>query len=174
MKKKILMIIAHEGFQQLEYTLPKKTFEHAGFTVVTASNKAGIATAKDTSKAPVDITVEQAIAQDYGAVVLVGGPGTLDNLDNPTTYQLLTQARDLGILLAAICISTRILAYASLLTDVAATGWDGDNELTEIYNEYGVTYLQAPVVTDQNIITATDPSAAQEFADTIIQNLKNR
>ena len=174
MKKKILMLIAHEGFQQVEYTLPKKTFEHAGFTVITASNKPGIATAKDTSKAPADITVEQAIAQDYGAVIVVGGPGALDNLDNPTTYQLLTQARDLGILIGAICISTRILAYASLLTNVAATGWDGDNELSEIYKEYGVTYIQAPVVSDQNIITATDPSAAQEFADTIIRTIKNR
>ena len=48
--RKILMIIAHEGFQQVEYGIPKKTFEQAGFAVVTASNKPGIATAKDTIK----------------------------------------------------------------------------------------------------------------------------
>lgn len=41
--RKILMIIAHEGFQQVEYGIPKKTFEQAGFTVVTASNKPGMA-----------------------------------------------------------------------------------------------------------------------------------
>lgn len=174
MKKKILMIIAHDGFQHLEYTLPKKTFEHAGYTVITASNKPGTATGKDGSQVTVNIVVEQAIAQDYAALILVGGPGALDNLDNPATYQLFTQARDLGIIIAAICISTRILAQANLLTDIAATGWDGDNELTEIYNEYGVTYIKAPVVSDQNIITATDPSAAQEFADTIIRMIKNR
>ncbi len=170
--RKILMIIAHEGFQQVEYGIPKKTFEQAGFTVVTASNKPGMATAKDKSQAKVDLTIEQAIASDYAAIVLVGGPGAMDTLDNESTYQLAREAHDLGKLIAAICISTRILAHASLLTEVAATGWDGDDQLGEIYDEYGVTYVQAPVVSDQNFVTATDPSASQEFADTIVRSLK--
>lgn len=171
---KILMIIAHDGFQELEYQLPKKTFEQAGFAVVTASNKPGTATAKDKSRAKVDITTEQAIAKDFIAIVLVGGPGAMDNLDNEITYQLLREAHELGMLIAAICISPRILAHASLLEDVAATGWDGDEELADIYDEYGVTYVQAPVVNDQNFITATDPSASQEFADTILRSLKGK
>lgn len=172
--RKILMIIAHQGYQQIEYLIPKKTFEYVGFTVVTASNKAGLATAKDKSQAKVDITLDQAIARDYAAIIVVGGPGTLDNLDNPVTYQLLTEARDLNILLGAICIAPRILAHASILTEVAATGWDDDNQLSDIYTEYGVTYIQAPVVSDQNIVTATGPSAAQDFADTIVSLLKNK
>ncbi len=170
--RKILMIIAHEGFQQIEYGIPKKTFEHAGYAVITASNKSGMATAKDKSQTKVDLILDQAVASDYAAIVLVGGPGAMDNLDNETTYQLAREAYDLGRLIAAICISPRILAHASLLTDVAATGWDGDDQLASIYEEYGVTYVQAPVVSDQNFITATDPSASQEFADTIVQSLK--
>jgi protease I len=172
--RKILMIIAHEGFQHVEYGIPKKTFEQAGFTVITASNKPGTATAKDRSTTKVDVTIDQAIAGDYAAIVLVGGPGALDNLDNETTYQLVREGYDLGKLIAAICVSPRILAHASLLSEVAATGWDGDNQLADVYNEYGVTYVQAPVVSDQNIVTATDPSASQEFADTIVRNLKGK
>ena len=173
-QRKVLMIVAHEGYQPIEYLLPKKTLEHAGFKVITASNKPGMATAKDKSQTKTDLTVEDAIAQDYEAIIVVGGPGTLDNLDNQVTYQLLTQAVDLGKLVAAICIATRILAHASLLTDVAATGWDGDNELASIYEETGATYVKAPVVNDQHIITATDPSAAQAFADTILGVLRNK
>lgn len=172
--RKVLMVIAFDGYQQIEYMLPKKTLEHAGFKVVTASNKLGMATAKDKSQTKVDVTVENAIAADYAAVILVGGPGTLDNLDNQITYQLLTEAADLGKLIGAICIATRILANASLLTEVAATGWDGDGELADIYDECGATYIKAPVVNDQGIITATDPSAAQDFADALLAELKNK
>ena len=80
--RKVLMVVAHEGYQQIEYQIPKKALTQAGFTVVTASNKPGIATAKDKSTTKVDLTVEQAIAGDYDALIFVGGPGTLDNLDN--------------------------------------------------------------------------------------------
>lgn len=170
--RKILIIIAHEGFQHIEYGIPQKTFEQAGFTVVTASNKPGIATAKDKSRVKVDITIDQAIASDYAAIILVGGPGAMDNLDNESTYQLVREANDLGKLIGAICISTRILAHANLLTGIVATGWNGDNQLGEIYDEYGVMYVKAPVVSDQNFITATDPAASQEFADIIVHNLK--
>jgi len=172
--RKVLIIVAHDGYQQIEYLLPKKTLEHANFNVVTASNKSGTATAKDKSQTTIDITTENAIASDYAAIILVGGPGTLDNLDNQITYQLLTEAVDLGKLVGAICIATRILAHAGILTEVAATGWDGDGELADIYEEYGATYIQAPVVNDQGIITATDPSAAQDFADAILAELKNK
>jgi protease I len=118
--------------------------------------------------------VEQAIAGDYDALIFVGGPGTLDNLDNQISYQLITEAVDLGKLVAAICIATRILAHASVLENVAATGWNGDNQLEEIYDEYGVNYESAPVVIDQGFITATDPAAANDFADAIVRELRNK
>ena len=148
MSRKVLMIIAHEGFQQLEYGIPKKTLEHVGFKVITASNKPGTATAKDKSTAKVNMTTDQAIAADYDAIIIVGGPGTLDNLDNEITHQLLHEAHDLDRLIAAICIAPRILARASLLEDVAATGWDGDGQLAEIYEENGVIYEPAPVISE--------------------------
>ena len=168
------MIIAFEGYQQVEYLIPKKTFEHAGFKVITASNKPGMATAKDKSQTKVDSSIEDAVAADYVAVVVVGGPGAMDNLDNQITYQLLTQAFDLQILIGAICIAPRILAHATILTDIAATGWDDDNNLKALYDEYGVVYIEAPVVHDENIITATGPHAAQQFADTIVATLKSK
>ncbi len=174
MQHKILLVVAHDGYQSLEYQIPKKTFEHAGFKVVTASNKPGKATAHDKSQTTVDITTEKAIAGDYSAIVFVGGSGALDNLDTMVSYQLITSAVDLEKLVAAICVSPRILAHAGVLTEVAATGWDGDEELADIYNEYGVTYVQAPVVSDQNFVTASGPAAAQDFADTIVRELKNR
>ena len=171
---KVIMVIAYYGYQPIEYEIPKKILLRAGFNVITASNKPGSATAKDKSTAKVDLTLDQVAIQSYKAIIFVGGSGALDNLDNQTSYQLLTQSVALGILIGAICIAPRILAHAGILTDVAATGWDDDNQLASIFDEHGVNYIQAPVVSDQNIITANGPTAATQFADIIVQTLKNK
>lgn len=173
-QQKILIVIAYTGYQPIEYQIPKKTLEQAGFKVITASNKLGTATASNGSQTNIDLTLEQASAQDYAAIIFVGGPGTLDNLDNPKSYQLINQVSHLGILIGAICIAPRILASAGILSNVAATGWDDDNQLTDIYNEYGAIYYQVPVVNDQRIITANGPHAAQEFADMIVSELNKK
>jgi ribosome-associated protein len=38
---KILLVVAHEGYQPIEYGTPKKILEDAGYTVVTASRAGG-------------------------------------------------------------------------------------------------------------------------------------
>lgn len=171
-KKKILLVIAHQGYQPVEYGIPKRTLEQTGFIVTTASNKPGMATAKDTSTTKVDIVLDKVNAMDYDGIFFIGGPGALENLDNEVSYALINDAFRLGKIVGAICISTRILAAAGVLTAHAATGWDGDGRLADIYREYEVYYLpDQEVVTQGNIITATGPSAAQEFADQIIRML---
>jgi len=170
--KTVLMVIAYIGYQPLEYTVPKKILEQQGFRVVTASNKAGTATAKDGSKATVDITVADANAADYAAIILVGGSGAMDNLDNKDTYELVQDAAEHDKLIGAICVAPRILAKAGVLANVAATGWDGDEKLNSIFDEYDAKRVQAPVVVDVGIITADGPPAAQEFGQEIARLLK--
>ncbi|MFZ5953739.1 MAG: DJ-1/PfpI family protein [Candidatus Dependentiae bacterium] len=170
--KKVLLVIAYDGYQPVEYGIPKKTLQQAGFQVVTASNKAGIATAKDQSTTNVDITLEQVNVADYEGIFFVGGPGALDNLDHEASYDLINQAFRQEKIIGAICIATRILAASGVLTAHAATGWDGDDKLADIYREYEVYYLpDQKVVTQGNIITATGPEAAQDFADQIVRML---
>lgn len=168
--KKVLLIIAHDGFQPVEYTIPKKTLTQAGYQVITASNKPGTATAKDKSTAPVDMTLDQVAVADYDGIFFIGGPGSLDNLDHEASYDIINQAYRQQKIIGAICLATRILAAAGVLTAHAATGWDGDGKLSDIYREYEVYYLpDQKVVTQGNIITATGPEAAQDFADQAVR-----
>lgn len=169
---KILLVIAHEGFQHIEYRTPKKILESAGFHVVTASDRAGTARAKDESTTSVDLTLNMVKPSDYQGIFFIGGPGALECLDNPTSYGIVQQAHKLGVLIGAICIATRILAHANVLKRISATGWDGDEKLTDIYREYGVYYLQQPVVSDQKVVTATGPDTAQAFGQEIVRVLK--
>lgn len=169
----VLLIIASQGFQPIEYGTPKKLLEYNGFKVVTASNKSGVAIASDNkTKAKIDITTDKVKAENYQAIFIVGGPGALENLDNETTYSIVQKANELGKPFGAICISPRILAKAGVINGKMATGWDGDDELSEIFETHGVNYTKKTCVVDGNIITAVDPSCAQEFGENIVKLLK--
>lgn len=171
----VLLIIASEGFQQTEYHETKRIISQAGFPVITASNKAGHAIAKDGSKVPVEITLDEVDINNYAGIFFIGGPGTLEHLDNSTSYKIAQEASYQHKPLGAICIATRILAKSGVLHDKYATGWNDDGELDQIFAENNVIYVvEEKVVAVDNIITATDPSVAQDFGKHIVEMLQNR
>jgi len=172
---KVLMIVAFDGYQHIEYGIPKHIIEDAGFQVVTASDQPGFAVAKDGSTTQVDITLNKVHASYYAGIIFIGGPGAMEHLDNPTSYKIIQDAVQQNILIGAICVSTRILAKSGILTNKYATGWNEDNQLNSIYKEYNVKYVtQDDVVIDDNIITATGPAAAQQFGDAFVKMLQKQ
>ncbi|MCL4361356.1 DJ-1/PfpI family protein [Candidatus Dependentiae bacterium] len=172
--KVIILIVASQGYQPMEYGIPKKVFEQSGVKVITASNKSGQAIAKDGSKTNVDITIDKINPKNYDGIFLIGGPGALDNLDNELVYSKMKEAAAANKVFGAICISPRILASAGLLKNKKATGWDDDGELAQVFKKYGVIKTNQDVVVDGNIITATGPRAAEQFAQAILNALKNK
>ncbi|OQA36035.1 MAG: DJ-1/PfpI family protein [Candidatus Dependentiae bacterium ADurb.Bin331] len=170
--KKVVLIVASEGYQPLEYEITKNELEAEGIEVLTASDRAGGAVASDGSTTPVDLTIDQLNIGSYDGIFFIGGSGALDCLDHSTSYHLIAQAKDRKIPYGAICISTRILAKAGGLTGKKATGWDGDHALSVIYKLNGVTYEEGKeMVTDEYVVTASGPKSAKEFAQGIIRLL---
>lgn len=169
----VLLVIASHGFQHIEYGVTKKIIQSAGFTVITASDTSGTAIAKDGSTTHVDITLDHVTVNNYAGIFFIGGPGALEHLDNNTSYKILQEAFYQHKPLGAICIATRILAKSGVLKDKYATGWNEDGLLNALYAEYGVVYLlEEKVVVESNTITATDPSAAEQFGEKIVELLE--
>ena len=169
----IILIIASDGFQPVEYNVPKQILEANGYNVLTASDKTPIANSSSLSiKAQVDMTVDKIDFDKTAGIFLIGGPGALEHLDNPTVYKVVQEANELGKLVGAICISPRILAHAGILTGKKATGWDADNKLDYEFKQYEVKRINLPVVVDGKIITASGPAAAKEFGEEIVKLLK--
>lgn len=169
---KVLFIIAHEGFQPVEYNDPKNILQENGVEVFTASNLSGVAKAAYGGEdVAVDLLIKDVDVADYDGIFFIGGPGALENLDNDESYKVAKQTSDSGKLWGAICIAPRILAHAGVLKDKKVTGWDDDNELGEILTEAGAEYIHEPVVTDGKLITATGPKAAAEWGRKILENL---
>lgn len=171
----VLLVVASEGFQHIEYGETKKVIEDAGFTVATASDKADTATAKNGSTATVDITLDKVIPSNYAGIFFIGGPGAMEYLDNNASYKILQEATVQHKPIGAICIATRILAKSGVLHDKYATGWNEDGELDKIFADNNVIYVsEEKVVAVDNIITATDPSVAKDFGTHIVEMLQNK
>ncbi len=173
--KKVLLVVAHEGYQPMEYGEPKQILKNAGFQVVTASDQPGVATATDHSTTPIDVVLDKVNVDDYAGIVFIGGSGCLEHLDNEISYRIIRKAVEDHKLLGAICVAPRILAKAGALNEKNATGWDNDNLLPGIYEQYNVSYLpEVNVIIDDVIITATGPKAAKDFGKEIVNLLRRK
>lgn len=188
----VLLIVASQGYQPIEYGHTRRVLEQAGYKVVVGSDKKGTAhanpnhtqkcTDEHCSKATtennlyesvaVDIALSAVNAENYDGIFIIGGPGAMQFLDNATTYKIMQKAAELKKAIGAICISPRILAKAGLLINKRATGWDGDHQVAQMLKQNGAHYTKNHVVTDGLIITADGPAAAADFGKAIVNMLK--
>ena len=167
--KKIVMIIAHEGFRDEELFEPKEIFENNGYKVTVASTDLSDATGKLGEKAKVHMLVKNINVDDFDAIVFVGGPGASKYFDDPVAIQLAKDAYKQDKVVAAICIAPNILANAGLLKGIKATCWDSSN-----LKKKGADYTGNPVERSGRIITGKNPGAAHKFAETILSALKEK
>jgi len=171
--KRVVLIIAHEGFADPEYTEPRAVFEAAGFEISVASSSLETATGGRGTQVQPDVLVSDVVVGDYDAVVFVGGMGCMEYWDNPDAHRIAQEAVAEGKVLAAICAAPVILARAGMLegkqATVANSGWqEGISEL----EAGGATYTGAAVERDGLIITANGPSASRQFGETIVTVLE--
>jgi protease I len=174
--KKAVVIIAFRDFRDAEYFVPKEILEKAGVEVKTASNKMGTAIGADGGDTEVDLLISEISVSDFDAVIFVGGPGALENLDNEDSYKVAKEAIEKNKILASICISPVILAKAGVLEGKKATVWHSplDKSGIKILEENGAIFENKSVVIDGNIITANGPGAAQDFGKTIVEALTKK
>lgn len=172
MDKKVIFIVAFEGYNQTEYEKPKKILQDAGIQVITASTKPGFALAKDGSTAKVDLLIDKIDPAAYDGVFVIGGPGVPDSLYNDAVYSIIQQFNMAGKPIGAICHGTRVLAKAGALVSRNATGWNGDGKLPEIYREHGVIFEDVPYLIDamdKRVVTAKGPQEAEAFGHAILE-----
>lgn len=171
--KKAALVIAFRDFRDEEYFIPKQILEGAGLEVKTVSTQTGLAIGSLGQKTQVDLILTDFNPVNFDAVIFVGGPGCLDNLDNENSYRVLNETVTQDKLLASICISPVILAKAGVLSGKKATVWSSALDKTSIktLEENGAIYQDDQVVQDGKIITANGPSAAEEFGQMILETL---
>ena len=170
----ICMIIANKGYQDIEYSTPKKIFEENGFEVVTAGKEKGQATGKLGGNTLINISLNEVDVKEFKAIIFIGGPGAVTYIEDVNAHLIARDAEEEGVVLGAICIAPLILAHAGVLKDKKATSYDSNGKSKERFGATGAVFIEADVVQDGNIITANGPKAAQEFGEKIVEVLKSK
>ena len=168
--KKAVMLIAHQGFQDDEFVVPKKILEQNGINVTVASTDLGMAAGMNGMKVKPDILVNNLETGDFDAVVFVGGSGAMQHINDKAFHKVAIDAVFSNKIVGAICIAPAILAKAGVL--------EGKNMTV---HPSGVDYLKGctasytgrPVEIDGRIITASGPEAAKAFGMALVRALSD-
>ncbi|HID32875.1 MAG TPA: DJ-1/PfpI family protein [bacterium (Candidatus Stahlbacteria)] len=168
-KRRILMVIAHEGFRDEELLIPKETFTKAGYQVDVASTDTGYAVGMLGAKVKPDLLISEAAESLYVALVLVGGVGAKDLFTDTILHKLVCSFHDRGKLTGAICLAPIILARAGILKGKRATVWAGAKK---DLIRFGASYVDTDVTIDSSIVTGSGPNAAEQFSLKILDLLK--
>ena len=161
------MVIPHTQFRDEEFFEPKQILEEEGAKVVVASSTAKSCRGMKGGVAQADIAIADAKADDYAAIVLCGGSSVPELLWNDKKLQELVAAMaTAGKVVAAICLSTVVLAKAKLLAGREATVYWLPQAIEEL-NTAGAKYVQQTLLVQNNIILAEGPPDSQRFGQAI-------
>ena len=170
-----VLIVATDGFEEWELFGPRQLLQERGAEVVLASPKRDPiqATVHDDPGKTIrpDMTVDEALADDFDALILPGGVRNPDHLrTNVRVIQLIKDFADQGKPIGAICHGPWLLVEADLLRGRTATSWPSIR--TDLRNA-GANVVDEAAVTDGNIVTSRNPQDVQEFTEAVIDLIED-
>jgi protease I len=169
--KSVLMCIACKNFKDIEYQTTREHLETSGANIAVASNRTGECVGSDGLEVSADVSFSEVKPAKYDAIVVIGGPGTIEYLSgNVELHSLLNTFNDENKLISAICLAPMVLAEAGVLEGKQATVWESTQSV-EALKTGGAEFIAEDVVVVGNIITANGPGAVQEFAEAIEREL---
>jgi len=170
-----ILIVATDGFEQSELFGPRAILLERGARVVLAApdRKPIQATVLDDPGKTIrpDLTIADARAQDFDALVLPGGVINPDALrTNRFAVELVRAFANARKPVAAICHGPWLLVEADVLRGRKATGWKSIR--TDMRNA-GAELSDKRVVRDGNLITAQAPEDVEELTEALIAALES-
>lgn len=170
--KKVLMVVAQEGFRDEEFFEPRDVFEDAGLTITVASKTTDVATGALGGTVRPDVPIDKVIISEYDAIVISGGGGSRKLLwPDKKLQQLVADAFEHDKIVAAICVSPVVLARAGVLEGKKATVFKDPESIKEL-KKGKANYEDADVIVTENIITARDPPSAEAFGEAVLEALE--
>jgi len=165
-----ILVVATDGFEEWELFGPRQILQKRGAEVVLASLKLDPiqATIHDDPGKTIrpDLTIDDARADDFDALILPGGVRNPDTLRlHGNVIDLIKAFNDQGKPIGAICHGPWLLVEADVLRDRTATSWPSIR--TDLRNA-GANVIDEAAVTDGNIVTSRKPDDVEAFTAALI------
>jgi len=157
-------ILATDGVEKVELTLPRLSLEEAGANTVLIAPKREIQSMKHDEKDErfaVDVALKDANPEEFDAVLLPGGALNADKLRMETAARDIVQQIDaVGKPIAALCHAPWLLVSAKLVKGRRLTSY---YTLQDDIRCAGGQWEDAEVIVDRNWVTSRKPDDIPAF-----------
>jgi protease I len=170
---KKVAILVEDGFEQIELTSPKEALEKAGAKTHIISPKRDKVKGWDHTQwgkeLPVDVSLDQANANEYDALLLPGGVMNPDKLRiNKQAVQFVRSFFDQGKPVAAICHAPWLLVEADVVNGRKVTSYPSLQ--TDLKNA-GAKWVDQEVIVDNGLVTSRKPDDLPAFNRKMVEEI---
>ena len=164
-----IAVLASDGFEKVELSIPVKALRLAGAKTDVISLRhgkiRGVNLHEPASRVRVTKTLDEAHPSDYDGLLLPGGFINPDLLRQSAKAREFVSAFDsVKKPIATLCHGPWVLASAGLLQGRTLTSWPGIRD--DLVNA-GATWLDQEVVQDSNLLTSRGPQDMVPFVQAI-------
>ncbi|MAN46720.1 MAG: type 1 glutamine amidotransferase [Alphaproteobacteria bacterium] len=168
-----LAILAADGFEQIELTSPKEAIEAAGGDTKIVSIEKGFIHAnkhrEHGDSFHVDMSLEEAKADDFDALLIPGGLFSPDTLrTNDRAKDFVSKFFEQKKPVFAICHGPQVLISANLVNGREVTGFPAIQQ--DLRNAGGKVKDQS-VVVDGGLVTSRSPDDLGDFNAKIVEEI---
>lgn len=169
MKK--VAVLVEDHYQVLEVWYPYLRLREEGINTVLVGTGKKEYKSKEGYPAQEELSIKEAKADDFDAVVIPGGyaPDILRRY--PEINNFVKDMHDKGKVVAAICHAGWVLVSAGILKGKKATGFYAIKD--DLVNA-GAQFLDKEVVVDENLVTSRNPYDLPAFCSQIIKKLTTK
>jgi protease I len=171
LKQRRVAVLAADGFEEVELTVPVSALKKAGASVDIVSLHDGRIRGVDTHRPAGQVRVTRTLGdvrpEEYDALLVPGGFISPDLLRQSARARQFVRAFELAKKpIASLCHGPWVLASAGVLAGRTVTSWPGIRD--DLVNA-GATWLDEPVVQDGNLVTSRAPRDLKPFVQTMVQ-----
>lgn len=163
------LIISTDRFEDSELFYPYYRLKEKGLEVEVATTDGDDITGKHGTEIDGDLKIEEARPENYDLLVIPGGrsPEHL-RVDAPKSIEIVKKFDNMNKTIAAICHGAQLMMSADILDGREATCyWTIRDDLENA----GGSFVDEPVVVDENLVTSRVPSDLPHFMGKVIEKL---
>jgi putative intracellular protease/amidase len=166
----VAVFISQRMYMEETFQMTTRRLDKAGYKVVVTAKDTSLAIGMDQSVVRPDMAIGDCRPSDFAALVVINGSGIATYWQDSLLLARCREFAEAGKVLGSVGIASICLAGAGVLKGHKATILPERYAVRQLLAG-GARYWPNPVVTDRNVITASETEYARKFVDVLIRML---